>query len=485
MDSQEDSLKPRPAIRAAAFSVHIFTAFGAAIALLAMLEAVREHWAAMFGWLGVALIIDAIDGPIARRLNVKDVQPNWSGDVLDLVVDFVTYVFVPAYAIVASGLLLPVAAPLLGIAIIVTSALYFADLRMKADDNHFRGFPALWNAAAFYLFLLHWPPLSSTLLVAALVVLTFVPFHVLHPVRVVRLRWLTMSLIAVWALLGLYALEMDFRVGTGVTVALCAIALWIALQRRVDPPGKVLRMMHLLTSPEAWAALLTLTSLEIVLGIDNVIFLSVIVSRIPEPQAHRARQIGLALALVFRIILLSVLVWLIGLTAPVFSFAGYDFSWRDLILIGGGLFLIAKATHEIHAEVEADDGEGKKHSGGSAFFWVIVQIIVIDIVFSLDSIITAIGMAQDIEIMIAAVVIACLIMYISSGPVARFVAEHPTTKMLALAFLVLIGVALVADGFKFHIPRGYIYFAIAFSAAVEFFNVLAKSNRKKASKPSV
>ena len=228
MDSREDSLKPRPAIRAAAFSVHIFTAFGAAIALLAMLEAVREHWAAMFQWLGVALIIDAVDGPIARRLKVKDVQPNWSGDVLGLVVDFVTYVFVPAYAIVASGLLLPVAAPLLGVAIIVTSALYFADLRMKADDNHFRGFPALWNAAAFYLFLLHWPPLWSTLLVAALVVMTFVPFHVLHPVRVVRLRWLTMSLIALWAVLGLYTLEMDFRVGTGVTIVLCAIALWIS-----------------------------------------------------------------------------------------------------------------------------------------------------------------------------------------------------------------------------------------------------------------
>ncbi len=227
MDSQQDSLKPTPATRAAAFSVHIFTAFGGAVALLAMLEAVREHWAAMFQWLGVALIIDAIDGPIARRLNVKHVQPNWSGDVLDLVVDFVTYVFVPAYAIVASGLLLPVAAPLLGVAIIVTSALYFADLRMKADDNHFRGFPALWNAAAFYLFLLHWPPMLSTLLVAVLVVLTFVPFHVLHPVRVVRLRWLTMSLVAIWGLLAVYALEMDFHVGIAVTVALCAIALYI------------------------------------------------------------------------------------------------------------------------------------------------------------------------------------------------------------------------------------------------------------------
>jgi len=238
-------------------------------------------------------------------------------------------------------------------------------------------------------------------------------------------------------------------------------------------------MTQLITSPEAWAALLTLTALEIVLGIDNVIFLSVLVSRIPQPQANRARQIGLLLALVFRIILLSVLVWLIGLTQPVITIESVALSWRDIILIGGGLFLIAKATHEIHGEVEARDAEENSTPSPNAFFWVIVQIIIIDLVFSLDSIITAIGMAQDIEIMIAAVVIACAIMYISSGPVARFVAEHPTTKMLALAFLVLIGVALVADGFKFHIPRGYIYFAIAFSAAVEMFNVLARRNRKK------
>jgi predicted tellurium resistance membrane protein TerC len=237
-------------------------------------------------------------------------------------------------------------------------------------------------------------------------------------------------------------------------------------------------MIALLTSPEAWAALLTLTALEIVLGIDNVIFLSVIVSRIPPQQAKRARQIGLALALVFRILLLSLLVWLIGLTQAVLTVRGTAFSWRDIILIGGGLFLIGKATHEIHAEVEGSEA-GERTAKASALFWVIVQIIVIDMVFSLDSIITAIGMVQDLAIMIAAVVIACLIMYASSGPVARFVAEHPTTKMLALAFLVLIGVALVADGFKFHIPRGYIYFAIAFSAAVEFFNVLAKSNRKQ------
>ena len=241
-------------------------------------------------------------------------------------------------------------------------------------------------------------------------------------------------------------------------------------------------MIELLTSPEAWVALLTLTALEIVLGIDNVIFISVLVARIPEPQATRARQIGLILALVFRIVLLSVLFWLIGLTEPVLAVKGVALSWRDIILIAGGMFLIAKATHEIHAEVEAGEPDSEGRSAANAFFWVIMQIIVIDMVFSLDSIITAIGMAQDIEIMVAAVVIACVIMYVSSGPVARFVAAHPTTKMLALAFLVLIGVALVADGFKFHIPRGYIYFAITFSAAVEFFNVLAKRNRRKASK---
>jgi predicted tellurium resistance membrane protein TerC len=249
--------------------------------------------------------------------------------------------------------------------------------------------------------------------------------------------------------------------------------------RRGDPAREIDQgMIGLLTSPEAWAALLTLTALEIVLGIDNVIFLSVIVARIPQAQAKRARQIGLALALLFRIFLLSLLVWLIGLTSVLFTLRDVAFSWRDLILIGGGLFLIAKATHEIHAEVEAGDEESDAAPRAGAFFWVIIQIIVIDMVFSLDSIITAIGMAQDLEIMVAAVIIACLVMYLSSGPVARFVAEHPTTKMLALAFLVLIGVALVADGFKFHIPRGYIYFAIVFSAAVEFFNVLARRNRK-------
>src|SRR3982075_4670075 len=193
-ENQQDSIIS-PATRATAFSVHIFTAMGAGVALLALLEAVREHWAAMFGWLGVALVIDALDGPIARRLDVVRVQPNWSGEMLDLVVDFVTYVFVPAYAIAASGLLLPVGAPLLGAGIAVSGALYFADRRMKAADNHFRGFPALWNAVAFYLFLLRLPPALSSLAVALLIVLTFVPFNVIHPVRVSRLRALTLSLI--------------------------------------------------------------------------------------------------------------------------------------------------------------------------------------------------------------------------------------------------------------------------------------------------
>ena len=228
-ESNQPVSTPRasPGTLAAAFSVHIFTAMGAGIGLLAMLEAVREHWAAMFAWLGLALVVDALDGPIARRFDVVRLQPNWSGEVLDLVVDFVTYVFVPAYAITASGLLLPVMAPLLGAGIVVSSALYFADRRMKTDDNHFRGFPALWNAAAFYLFLLHPRPWLASLMVAVLIVLTFVPFNVMHPVRVVRLRGLTFSLMGIWAVLAIFALARDFDVSAPVTIGLCAIALYV------------------------------------------------------------------------------------------------------------------------------------------------------------------------------------------------------------------------------------------------------------------
>lgn len=238
-------------------------------------------------------------------------------------------------------------------------------------------------------------------------------------------------------------------------------------------------MIELLSDPHAWAALVTLTVLEIVLGIDNIIFISILVGRLPEKQAKLARQIGLSLALIFRLVLLATLTWIMGLTQPVFELFDYDFSWRDIILIGGGLFLIAKATHEIHAEVEARDEIAAPRDASQAFFWVVVQLTLIDLVFSLDSIITAIGMAEQIEIMVAAVVIAMIVMYVASGPVADFVKQHPTTKMLALAFLVLIGVALVADGFEVHIPRGYIYFAMAFAAAVETFNVIARSNRKR------
>jgi predicted tellurium resistance membrane protein TerC len=239
-------------------------------------------------------------------------------------------------------------------------------------------------------------------------------------------------------------------------------------------------MIDLLFDPQAWAALITLTVLEIVLGIDNVIFISVLVSRCSPKEAKRARQIGLSLALIFRLVLLGALTWLMALTDPIVKLVGIGISWRDIILIGGGFFLIAKATHEIHAEVEAaDEATDGAAPAYSSFFWVITQLIAVDLVFSLDSIITAIGMAKDIEIMIAAVVIAIIVMYVASGPVSRFIADNPTTKMLALAFLLLIGVALIADGFDVHIPRGYIYGAMAFAALVEMFNVLARRNRKK------
>ena len=229
---------------------------------------------------------------------------------------------------------------------------------MKTADNHFRGFPALWNAAAFYLFLLHLPPALSSLAVAVLIVLTFVPFHVLHPIRVVRLRGLTLSLIAVWAVLAIITLGNDFDVGATVTIALCAIAVYVVGSDAVIRLAEVVqRMIELLTSPEAWAALLTLTALEIVLGIDNVIFLSVIVSRIPQAQAKRARQIGLALALVFRILLLSLLVWLIGLTQAVFTVRGHRVFVARHHPDRRRAVSDRKATHEIHAEVEARDDE--------------------------------------------------------------------------------------------------------------------------------
>lgn len=232
-------------------------------------------------------------------------------------------------------------------------------------------------------------------------------------------------------------------------------------------------IISLLSDPAIWAALATLTLMEIVLGIDNVVFISVLVARLPEHSAKRARQIGLSLALIFRVILLFALTWLIGLTAPLFEIAGQTISWRDLILITGGLFLLYKGTVEIHGSIEgeADHGNSKV---SATFASVIFQVVIIDIVFSIDSIITAIGMAEHIEVMITAVVIAMIVMYLASGPIAEFIKIHPTTKMLALAFLLLIGVALVADGLGFHIPRGYIYFSMAFAAGVEMLNIFVR-----------
>jgi phosphatidylcholine synthase len=227
MDASSPPTPPTVAAQAAAFAVHIFTALGAGIALLALLAAVRGDWAWMFGWLGLALLVDGLDGPMARKLDVARVLPDWSGDALDFVVDFITYVFVPAYAIMASGLLLPWSATALGVGIVVTSALYFADKRMKTADNHFRGFPALWNAAAFYLFLLKPSPVVASFIVLALIVLTFVPFHVIHPVRVTRWRRLNLALIALWAVLAVVVIIADFAVGWPITVALCAIAIYI------------------------------------------------------------------------------------------------------------------------------------------------------------------------------------------------------------------------------------------------------------------
>ncbi|HEY4200462.1 MAG TPA: TerC family protein [Devosiaceae bacterium] len=238
-------------------------------------------------------------------------------------------------------------------------------------------------------------------------------------------------------------------------------------------------MLALLSDPNAWIALGTLTVMEIVLGIDNIIFISVLVSRLPQAQADNARRLGLLLALAFRILLLLVITWIIGLTQPAITAFGLALSWKDIILIAGGLFLIYKATHEMHAEIEEPHETSMAQHAKAAFSAIIVQIVLIDMVFSIDSIVTAIGMAEHVEVMIAAVIIAIGIMFIASGPVANFVARHPTVKMLALAFLLLIGVSLVADGLGFHIPKGYIYSAMGFSVLVEAINIVAR--RRKAS----
>ncbi len=236
--------------------------------------------------------------------------------------------------------------------------------------------------------------------------------------------------------------------------------------------------MELLSDPAVWASLLTLTVLEIVLGIDNIIFISIVSSRLPAEQQGKARTIGLMLALVMRIILLSMIAWIAKLTTPLFAVMGQEVSWRDLILILGGLFLLVKGTMEIHHSVEGDHEE-QTDLKKVTFNGVLMQIVMLDIVFSLDSVITAIGMAEHLPVMIAAVVIAMAIMLFAAKPVSEFVNAHPTVKMLALSFLLLVGIALIADGLHFHIPRGYLYFAVAFSLGVECLNLWSKKKTKK------
>jgi predicted tellurium resistance membrane protein TerC len=241
--------------------------------------------------------------------------------------------------------------------------------------------------------------------------------------------------------------------------------------------------MELLTNPETWAALITLTTLEIVLGIDNVIFISVLVQRLPMEQRDRARQIGLGLAMIMRILLLLTISWIQGLTATIITIAGHELSWYDIILIVGGLFLLWKATTEIGEALEGEPGHpthaGGQTTGHATMTSVLTQIVLLDIVFSLDSVLTAVGMADDIAIMVAAVVIAVGVMLIASGPLSKFVHEHPSVKMLALAFLLLIGVTLILEGFGVHVDKAYIYAAIAFSVFVEYLNLRARRNRAK------
>ena len=228
--------------------------------------------------------------------------------------------------------------------------------------------------------------------------------------------------------------------------------------------------MEFLLDPQIWVAFITLTALEIVLGIDNIIFISILVGRLPKEQQPRARTLGLGLAMGTRILLLLSITWVIGLTAPLFSILDHSVSWRDIILGGGGLFLIAKSTLEIHSSLE---GVSEEHTVGvtASFLKTVIQIGIIDIIFSLDSVITAVGLVNDVEVMIAAVVVAVLVMMWASGPISDFVDRHPTMKMLALSFLVLVGFALMGEAAGLHIPKGYIYFAMAFSFIVEMLNL--------------
>jgi predicted tellurium resistance membrane protein TerC len=238
-------------------------------------------------------------------------------------------------------------------------------------------------------------------------------------------------------------------------------------------------MMELLADPQVWIALATLTALELVLGIDNIVFISILVDKLPKEQREVARKIGLFMAMFMRIGLLLVLAWIIGLTAPMFTVLGQEISGRDMILIGGGLFLIWKSTGEIHQSMEGEQGHTSS-AVKATFTAVILQIMVVDMVFSLDSIITAVGMVEQIEVMIAAVILSVGLMMVFAGAIGRFVSDHPTIKMLALSFLVVVGVVLIAEGFDQHVPKGYVYFAMAFSVCVEMLNIRL---RKRSAKP--
>ena len=229
--------------------------------------------------------------------------------------------------------------------------------------------------------------------------------------------------------------------------------------------------MDLLTSPEAWIAFATLTALELVLGIDNIIFISILVDKLPKEKRELARRIGLFMAMFMRVGLLLVLAWIVGLVTPLFTVLGQEISGRDLILILGGLFLLYKSTSEIHQSIEGDEGSHGSKAVGTTFTSVILQIMLVDLVFSLDSIITAVGMVDDVRIMIAAVVASVGLMMVFAGPIGRFVSDHPTIKILALSFLVVVGVVLVAEGFDNHVPKGYVYFGMAFSLIVEMLNI--------------
>jgi predicted tellurium resistance membrane protein TerC len=238
-------------------------------------------------------------------------------------------------------------------------------------------------------------------------------------------------------------------------------------------------MLELLTNPQAWIAFATLTALELVLGIDNIIFISILVDKLPAAKRELARRIGLFMAMFMRIGLLLVLAWIVGLVAPLFTVMDQSISGRDLILILGGLFLIWKSTGEVHQSLEGEEGHGQ-NTVKATFAAVILQIMIIDLVFSLDSIITAVGMVDDVRIMIAAVVASVALMMLFAGPIGRFVSDHPTIKMLALSFLVVVGVVLVAEGFDHHVPKGYVYFAMAFSLGVEMLNItMRKRNARK------